>query len=64
VALGIACLKKGDLPQVKNGLREIAARGLKSRGPRMDAVFYLLDAMRLFRGKSLKEITFNPVLRA
>ena len=30
-------------------------RGLKSRGPRMDAVFYLLDAMRLFRGKSLGE---------
>jgi tetratricopeptide (TPR) repeat protein len=40
----------------RNGLREIAVRGLKARGPRMDAVFYLLDAMRLFRRKSLEEI--------
>ena len=40
----------------RNGLREIAARELKARGPRMDAVFYLLDALRLFRGKSLEEI--------
>ncbi|HUS76525.1 MAG TPA: hypothetical protein VMY43_11030 [Methanothrix sp.] len=40
----------------RNGLREIAARELKAKGPRMDAVFYLLDAMRLFRGKSLQEI--------
>ena len=31
-----------------NGLREIAAREIKACGPRMDAVFYLLDAMRLF----------------
>jgi hypothetical protein len=35
---------------------EIAGRELKARGPRMDAVFYLLDALRLFRGKSLQEI--------
>ena len=41
---------------VRNGLREITARELKARGPRMDAVFYLLDAMRLFRGRSLQEI--------
>ena len=40
----------------RDGLRKIAARELKARGPRMDAVFYLLDAMRLFRGKSLPEI--------
>ena len=40
----------------KNGLRKIAVRGLKARGPRMDAVFYLLDAMRLFSGKSLDEV--------
>ena len=40
----------------RNRPREIAVRGLKARGPRMDAVFYLLDAMRLFRGKSLREI--------
>jgi hypothetical protein len=40
----------------RNGLRKIAAREFKSRGPRMDAVFFLLDAVRLFRGKSLQEI--------
>ena len=40
----------------RNGLREIAVRELKARGPRMDAVFYLLDAMRLFSGKSLDEV--------
>jgi hypothetical protein len=39
-----------------NGLREIAAREIKACGPRMDAVFYLLDAMRLFSGKSLNEV--------
>jgi hypothetical protein len=47
----------GDLRGLaRNGLLEIAVRGLKGRGPRMDAVFYLLDAMRLFRGKTLQEI--------
>jgi tetratricopeptide (TPR) repeat protein len=40
----------------RKGLSKIAARELKARGPRMDAVFYLLDAMRLFRGRSLQEI--------
>jgi hypothetical protein len=40
----------------RNGLREMAARELKARGPRLDAVFYLLDALRLFCGKSLEEI--------
>jgi len=40
----------------RDGLRKIAARELKARGPRMDAVFYLLDALRLFRGRSLQEI--------
>ena len=39
-----------------NGLREIAAREIKACGPRMDAVFYLLDAMRLFAGKTLDEV--------
>ena len=38
----------------RKGLSKIAARELKARGPRMDAVFYLLDALRLFRGKSLQ----------
>jgi hypothetical protein len=32
----------------RKGLREIAVRELKARGPRMDVVFYLLGAMRLF----------------
>ena len=40
----------------RNGLRGIAAREIKARGPCMDAVFYLLDALRLFREKSLQEI--------
>ncbi len=40
----------------KNGLREIASRELKAKRPRMDAIFYLLDALRLFRGKSLDEV--------
>lgn len=40
----------------RNGMRKIAVRWLKARGPRMDAVSYLLDAMRLFRDKSLQEI--------
>jgi len=40
----------------RKGLSKIAARELKARGPRMDAVFYLLNALRLFRGKSLQEI--------
>jgi len=46
----------------RDGLREIASRELKAKGPRMDAVFYLLDALRLFRGKSIdevREITFE-----
>ena len=40
----------------RDGLRKIAARELKARGPRMDAVFYLLDAMRLFWGKVAETI--------
>jgi hypothetical protein len=30
--------------------------GAQVQGPRMDAVFYLLDALRLFRGKAPEEI--------
>jgi hypothetical protein len=37
-------------------------RELKSRGPRTDAVFQLLDAMRLFREMSLPEIQKIPEL--
>jgi hypothetical protein len=36
----------------KNGLSKISVRGLKARGLRMEAVFYLRDALQLFRGKS------------
>jgi hypothetical protein len=46
----------------RKGLREIAMHGLRAMGPRMDVVFYLLDALRLFRGKSpqaIKEIAFE-----
>ena len=39
----------------RDGLRKIAARELKYRGPRMDAVFYLLDALRLLWGKALRQ---------
>jgi hypothetical protein len=42
----------------RDGLRKIAAQELKARGPRMDTAFYLLDAMRLFHGKSLPGRTF------
>ncbi len=50
-----------DVPEsllrlARDGLREIAAKEFKSTGPRMDAVFYLLDALRIFKGKSLEEI--------
>jgi len=40
----------------RKGLSRIAASELKARRPRIDAVFYLLDALRLFLGKSLHEI--------
>ena len=43
----------------RNGLREFAVHGLMARGPRMDAVFHLLDALRLFSGKSLQEILYS-----
>jgi tetratricopeptide (TPR) repeat protein len=46
----------------RNGLPEIAVRGPKPRGPRMDAVFYLLDALRLFRGKVLEDAGWFRVL--
>jgi len=47
-------------------LSKIAAREFKARGQRIDAVFYLLDAMRLFHNKLLpeiQEITFKIVMR-
>jgi tetratricopeptide (TPR) repeat protein len=40
----------------RNGLREIAAQEFKAAGLRMDAVFYLLDAMKTFKDKSFQEI--------
>ena len=40
----------------RDGLRKIAVRRLKARGPRPDAVFYLLDAMQMVRGRLLQEI--------
>lgn len=43
----------------RNGLREIAARELKARGPRLDGGLLSGWAGRLFRGRSLWEITFE-----
>lgn len=40
----------------REGLREIAVRKLKSQGLRMDAVFYMLHALEMFRDKSKQEI--------
>ena len=40
----------------RDGLRKIAARELKARGPRKDGGLLSGWAMRLFRGKSLQEI--------
>ncbi|VVB63112.1 Uncharacterised protein [uncultured archaeon] len=37
-------------------LREIVAKDITAERPRIDAVFYLLDAMWLFWGESLEEI--------
>lgn len=40
----------------RNGLREMAARDLKARGPRMDGGLLSGWERRLFRGKSLHEV--------
>ncbi|GAI35604.1 unnamed protein product, partial [marine sediment metagenome] len=40
----------------KDGLREIAVSHLKAKGFRMDAVFYLLSALKLFEQKTEEEI--------
>jgi hypothetical protein len=40
----------------KDGLREIAVSHLKAKGLRMDAVFYLLGALKLFSQKSEEEL--------
>lgn len=47
-------------PQLKNlskdGLREIAVTNLKSKGFRVDAVFYCLSAINFFKNKSMQEV--------
>ncbi len=42
----------------RDGLRKIAVRGLKASSPGMDAIFYfyLPDALRLFREKSMEKV--------
>jgi tetratricopeptide (TPR) repeat protein len=40
----------------KDGLRELAVSHLKSKGFRMDAVFYLLDALRFFEHRTMDDI--------
>jgi tetratricopeptide (TPR) repeat protein len=46
----------------REGLGEIAFKMLKSHGPRMDVVFYILSALEIFRDKStqqVKDISFE-----
>jgi hypothetical protein len=38
----------------RNGLREMAALEFKAMGPRIDAIFYLLDTLQLFHGNSVQ----------
>jgi tetratricopeptide (TPR) repeat protein len=40
----------------REGLGEIASKTLKSQGPRMDVVMYILSALETFKGKSTQEI--------
>ena len=40
----------------REGLGEIAFKTLKSQGPRMDVVFYILSALEQFKGKSIQQI--------
>jgi tetratricopeptide (TPR) repeat protein len=50
----------------KDGLREIAISNLKSKGFRIDAVFYLLAALQLFKQKrdeEIKNISFEIALK-
>jgi len=50
----------------KDGLREIAVSTFKSKGFRIDAVFYLLSALRLFEQKTeseIKDIAFEIGLK-
>jgi tetratricopeptide (TPR) repeat protein len=49
----------------RKGLGEIAFKTLKSRGPRMDVVLYILGALGIFKGKStqkVKDISFEIAL--
>jgi len=50
----------------KDGLREIAINNLKSKGFRIDAVFYLLAALQLYKQKrdeEVKNISFEIALK-
>jgi len=50
----------------KDGLREIAMIHLKSKGLRMDAVMYMVSALKLFKDRSedqVREITFEIALK-
>jgi tetratricopeptide (TPR) repeat protein len=40
----------------REGLGEIAFKTLKSHGPKMDVLFYILSALETFKGKSTQEI--------
>jgi hypothetical protein len=71
--LTFAYMEKGDIEQAQKHFQMVLdipapeeLRTLARNGLRMDAVFYLLDAMRLFSGKSLdevREVAFEIVFR-
>ena len=49
----------------REGLGEIAVKTLKSKGTRMDVVFYIVSALETFKGKSkqqIKDISFEIAL--
>jgi hypothetical protein len=40
----------------REGLGDIAFKTLKSCGPRMDVVFYIVSALEIFKGKSIQQV--------
>ncbi len=50
----------------REGLRRISLATFKSKGPRMDAVFYMVSALKLFKDKSdaeMKRIAFEIAMK-
>lgn len=44
------------ISRAKEALTDVASKELKSKGLRMDAVYYILHALELFQGKPMEEI--------